>query len=593
MTAEQSLITGILAVALALFIRGPWRHDIVAMLALLAAVAAGLVPAGDAFAGFGHPAVITVAAVLVISRALTASGAVDFVLRAVTPAAASPQGHVAALSGVAAVLSAFMNNVGALALMMPVALQSAAKAKRSAALLLMPLSFGSILGGLMTLIGTPPNIIVAAYRGEVTGQAFSMFDYTPVGLAVALCGVVYVALAGWRLIPEARRRVVNHADLFQVEDYVAELRVPRGSAAVAMPVADLEAAMGDIDIQVVGLIRRKKRTVAGVRRETLKAADLLIVEGAPAELDRMASKFGLKIVGAEEPKAGLLVSADTVVAEAVVNARSAAEGRTVASLRLRGRFGVNLLAISRQGRPYRDRLRQVRLRAGDVLLLQGNAGRMPEVIAALGCLALAGREMQLGQRDKALLAAGLFAAALAAAAIGVVSAPVALAAAALAMVLTNLVSVREVYGAVDWPVIVLLGALIPVAGALQTTGTTGLIAEAILGIGAGAAPWLVLTIVLLVTMTLSDLMNNAATALVMAPIAMSIAGVLGVSPDPFLMAVALGASCAFLTPIGHQNNTLIMGPGGYAFGDYWRMGLPLEALIVAVGVPMILWVWPL
>ncbi|SLN25818.1 SLC13 family permease [Oceanibacterium hippocampi] len=593
MTVEQQIISGIVACALVFFIHGRWRYDLVALAALLAAVSFGLIPIDEAFAGFGHPAVITVIAVLIVSRALANSGAIEFITGLIEPATRTTTTHIAALSGIAAAFSAFMNNVGALALLLPTAMQSAIKAKRPPGILLMPLSFGSILGGLITLIGTPPNIIVATYRGQVGDGPFEMFDFTPVGLAVALAGLAFITLGGWRLIPRSHKSRANTAALYEIEEYVSELRVTEDSKAIGLTVRELEDKSGDDGIRIVGLIRREQRRFHGLPWLRLAEGDLLIVEANPTALEKQRKAYNLKFVGIEGSRSDLLKSDDVTVMEAVVPPRAKIEGRTPKEIGLRRKHGVNLIAVSRQGRPFRDKMDAIQFRAGDVMLLQGDAEALPDVITAIGCLPLAGRDWVLGKRHLALPAAGIFILAVTAAALGFVPLVLALCLAAGAMVMINVVPPRELYDAVDWPVVVLLGAMVPVAGALESTGTTELLAEQILAFSRDFGPVVILGIILVVTMTLSDIMNNAATAVVMAPISYGLANSLGVNPDAFLMAVALGASCAFLTPIGHQNNTLILGPGGYSFGDYWRLGLPLELLIVAVGLPALITVWPL
>jgi di/tricarboxylate transporter len=593
LTTEQIAIFAILAALFGLLAWGRWRYDVVAFVALLAAVLTGLVPSGEAFAGFGHPATITVAAVLVISRALAGAGATDALVRLVQRASARVSLHIAALAGLGGLLSCVMNNVGTLGLMMPVALQSARKAKRSPALLLMPLSFGTILGGLVTLIGTPPNIIVAAYRGEVAGSSFGMFDFTPVGGVVALAGLAFVALLGWRLVPKRAVQRAAAEDIFGIEDYVAEARVVEDSKAVDLTLAELAKQTEDIDAQVIGLIRGEHHQLRLRSREQLRPGDLLLIEAGPEAIDQFVSKLGLEFAGPRKARESLTQSPDSALAEMVVAPGSPIEGRRVSALRLQHRFGVNLLAVSRQGRPHRGRLRHLQFRIGDVLLLHGDGERLPEVASELGCLPLAARELSFGLRGKAPWLIGVFAAAIALASFGVLSMPIALALAVAVMVAGGLMPLRELYEGIDWPVIVLLGSLIPVGGALQSSGATGVIADAMLALTSGMPAVVVLVLLLVITMTLSDILNNAATAVVMAPIGVTVAARLDASADPFLMAVAVGASCAFLTPIGHQNNALILGPGGYGFGDYWRMGLPLELLIVTVATPMILLVWPL
>jgi di/tricarboxylate transporter len=593
MPYEQAAIFVILAVSLVLFIWGRWRYDIVAFLALLMSVLAGVVPYESAFDGLGHPATVTVAMVLIISRALSNSGAVDLIARHFTLTAKRLTLGIAALSGLGAGLSAIMNNVGALALLMPVALRAANKAKQSPAVILMPLSFGSILGGLVTLIGTPPNIIIATFREKSAGEPFGMFDFTPVGIVAAVVGVLFISTIGWRLIPAKRRRRMSSREFFDLEDYVSEARVPEDSPAVGLTVHDIEELTAKTGALIVGVIRKGRRGFGVARMETIKAGDLLIIEAGPDDIDSFIKTLKLEVVGIEGPKTSLLSAENVILLEAVVPPRARIERRTIKSERLRSRFGVTLLAVSRQGRPIRERLMSLPIKAGDVLLLQGDPDRLSEAISAIGCLPLAERGLQIGKRNQAGLCTGIFAAAIIAAATGALPFTIALALAALAMIMLRIVPPREIYDSVDWPVILLLGAMIPVGEALETTGATQLIAGAILNYGAGLPPVYILAMLMVVTMTLSDIMNNAATAVVMAPISVGIASQLGVNADPFLMTVAVAASCAFLTPIGHQNNMLIMGPGGYHFSDYWRMGLPLEILIIIVTLPTILWVWPL
>ncbi|MBC6439265.1 MAG: anion permease [Rhodospirillales bacterium] len=593
MTTGQIAICVIVLAVTVLFIRGRWRYDLVAFGGLMAAVAAGLIPARDAFSGFGHPAVITVLAVLVISRALANAGAVDMITRSVVRASSSPALHIAVLAGVAGLLSAFMNNVAALALLLPVALQSCARAERSPAMVLMPLSFGSILGGLATMIGTPPNVIIAQYRADMASEPFGMFDFTPVGAPVAVIGIVFVAGIGWRLLPASVRKRNVPADLFAIDDYLTEASVSEGADVVDMPLHELDDRLAAKDAQCIALVRGGRRLLSSARYIRIRADDVLLIEAAPEAITEVVNELGVELVGAGPDITEAFDAEDIALVEAIVPQGCRLEGHTPSSLRLGSRYGLNLLAVSRQGRPVRGRLRSFRFEAGDVLLIQGEREQVASSISSLGCLPLAERDLHLGQKREALPAIGLFAAAIAASAAGLAPITVSFSIAMLMMVLLRYVRLRELYETIDWPVLVLLGAMIPLGGALEASGTTTLIANQLLALLAGAPPMLLLTVVLVITMTLSDIMNNAATAIVMAPIAVGIATALGVSTDAFLMAVAIGASCAFLTPIGHQNNTLIMGPGGYRFGDYWRMGLPLQVIVVAVSVGLIAVAWPL
>jgi di/tricarboxylate transporter len=499
--------------------------------------------------------------------------------------------HVGALAGIAAAMSAVMNNVGALGILMPMALVSARKAARSPSLLLMPLSFGSMLGGLITLIGTPPNIIIATYRGQIGDAPFGMFDFAPVGLAVALAGVAFIALVGWRLVPQ-RAGARTKGELFDIENYVTEMRVPEDNPNIGKTLREIDEMTADIDAVIMDQIRGDRAYPPATRKQ-LRAGDILKIEASPEEIDKFVSKLGLEIggeVAGAEPREA---PDDATLMEVVVTPGSRLDGRLVGSLKLFARRGVTLLGVSRQGKPYHGRLRSFVIRPGDVLLLHGEAEQLADLVPAFGILPLAEREIHFGKRNKGPAVIAVFAAAIAAASFGLVPIHIAFGLAIVLLVIGGLMSTRELYDGIDWSVIVLLGSLIPVGGALQSTGATTLIADSVLTMTAGLPAAAVLIIVIVVTMTLSDVLNNAATAVVMAPIGATIAQRLGVSPDPFLMAVAVAASCAFLTPIGHQNNALILGPGGYRFGDYWRMGLPLEVLVIVVSVPVILLVWPL
>ncbi|MDW8399714.1 MAG: SLC13 family permease [Acetobacteraceae bacterium] len=594
MNLEQTTLVAILALAIAGFIWGRFRHDLVALAALLAAAVAGLVPAAQAFAGFGHPAVVTVAAVLVLSGALQRTGVVDEWTRRLLPSEAGPSLTIAVLCGFVAFLSSFMNNIGALALVMPAAIQAAARLGVPPGRLLMPVSFASLLGGMTTLIGTPPNLIVSGFRAEATGAPFAMFDFSLVGVPVALAGVAFISLLGWRLVP---RRDSGADRSFDIGAYLTEARVPEKAKAAGMPLAEIEAALAKADAQVVGFIRDGERVAAPDPRWRARPGDILVLEAEPRALASALSGLGLVI---EEAKAAeeegaprrAAAGAELRLVELVLRPGSPIAGLSAADIQLRRRHGVSLLAISRQGRRSVARLRQTRFAAGDVLLLQGPPQALAEFAAAAGAVPLAERPLALPDRKRGARAAGIFAGAVAAAASGLLSPALAFAGGALLVVAARVLPVRRLYEDIDWSVIVLLGALMPVAAALETTGAAALLAGGLLALVGPGSPALVLLVLMACTVVLTDVMNNAATAAVMCPIAIGAAGALGVSPDAFLMGVGIASSCAFNTPIGHQNNTLILGPGGFRFGDYWRMGLPLELLVLAVSVPLLLVAFP-
>ena len=590
MTIDQKILFALLFFVFVFLIWGRWRYDLVAFVALLVALLTGVVPKEQAFSGFGHPATVIIALVLIISRGLSNSGVIELLARYVVDASRKLAAHISIMSALAAALSAIMNNVAALALLMPVDLQAAKKAGRSPSLSLMPLSFASILGGMITLIGTPPNIVIAEYRNDRFGESFGMFDFAPVGLACAAVGVAYVALIGWRLLPAGRQGANAGKELFDLADYIAEVRVPEGSDVIGKQVRDLDELASKSGIDIIGLTRRGKRMPGLARATEIRVGDILVVEASPESLDEALGSFKLEYIGKGE---GVLEDEDLTLNEVVVQESSRIAERSAMSLRLLYRYRVALVGVSRQGKRFREHVRKLILKPGDVLLLLGDDDRLADITGRLGLLPLADRGQRVIQRNKVWLAVGGFALAIAIASSGKVYLPIALGCVVAVYVGLNIVPIREVYDSIEWPVIVLLGSMIPIGSALQTTGGTVLIADGIVTMTTGMSPVFVLTLLVVVTMTLSDVMNNTATAVIAAPLAVDIAERLGVESDPFLMGVAVAASCAFLTPIGHKNNTLIMGPGGYRFGDYWRMGLPLEILIVLVSVPTILVVWPL
>ncbi|MCF4099488.1 SLC13 family permease [Maritalea mediterranea] len=592
MTLDQIILFSLFFLVFVGLLWGKWRYDLVAFTALVVGLIAGVVPTDIAFEGFGHPATIIVALVLIVSRGLTNSGAVDLITRSVIDHSRSIGMHITMLGGIGGILSAFMNNVAALALLMPVDIQAAQKAGRAPGQTLMPLSFATILGGLITLIGTPPNIIIGSFRETALGEPFGMFDFAPVGLIVAVIGIAFVATVGWRLIPEQKQSKNSPKDLMELEGYVADLVVAEGSSAIGQQVKELDAVAEENDCIILGLSRRGKRLPGRARNEEIREGDSLIIEAAPASINALVGALGLQYQGQATSSKNAL-SGDLVLAEAVVGNDSRLIDRTAMNIRLLSRYGVSLLGLSRQGKTQREQVRKTKLQAGDIILLLGPPDAVEDVIPRMGCLPLADRGLQVTQYERAGLAIGLFAAALIAASIGWLYLPVALALVAVVFVYTDIVPIRELYDTIEWPVVVLLGSMIPLGSALESSGGTQLIVNGLAAATADLPAWVALTLLMIVTMTLSDVLNNTATAIVAAPIAVGLASQMGVNPDTFLMAVAIAASCAFLTPIGHKNNMLVLGPGGYSFSDYWRMGLPLEIIIVAVSVPALLVFWPL
>jgi di/tricarboxylate transporter len=590
MTLDQATLFLLFAAVFGMLLWGRYRYDLVAFTALMIGVVLGVVPTKDAFSGFGHPATLVVALVLIVSAGLVRSGAVFLITRTLVDSSRALGAHIALMGGIGAVLSAFMNNVAALALLMPVDIQTARKAGRAPGLSLMPLSFATILGGMVTLIGTPPNIIIASIRAESLGEPFKMFDFAPVGGVAAIAGLAFVALVGWRLIPDRGEGTDTKAELAQ---YIAELTIPDDSAHIGKRLAELDKAAEQADVAILGLIREDKRRYGRAANAILQAGDALILEATPDALDEFRAALSLAFSDAQRQEKLNAAGEGLEVIEVVVTESARIAHRTAQGIGLAWRQSTVLMGISRQGRRITKQVRKTDVLPGDILLLMCPRDHGPDVTEWLGCLPLAERGLSVTADEKVWLAIGLFAAAVAAASVGLLYLPIALGLVVITYVIFKILPIAEIYNHVEWPVVVLLGSMIPLGAALETSGGTSLISGALISLIGGLPAWAILTVLMVVTMTLSDVLNNTATTIVAAPVGIQMANTLGVSPDPFLMAVAVAASAAFLTPIGHKNNTLILGPGSYHFGDYWRIGLPLEILIIAVSIPAILVFWPM
>jgi di/tricarboxylate transporter len=590
MTLQQTFAFAILFGMMVMFAWGKLRYDLVAVLGLLIAVLAGIVPYDKAFSGFSDDIVIIVASALLVSAGVARSGVIERAIRPIAPYLTRTQVQVIVLTATVTVLSAFVKNIGALAMMMPVAFQLARRSDRPVSALLMPMSFGALLGGIVTMIGTSPNIIVSRVRQEIAGEPFGMFDFTPVGAGIALVGLLFL-MVGYRLLPRGRKGAGSMAAAFTLEGYTTEANVPDDSPLVGKTVGDLEK-LAENEVEVIMLLRSRNRRYAPQDGTTIKAGDILLLEGEPDVLERLVVEAKLKLARDETNKEVDTPADDIGVLEAVVGADSPLVDRTPAQMRLYERHGVNLLAVGRRGERVGHRMRSVKLQPGDVIVLRGNINTMPETLGDLRCLPLAARDLRLGGSRRGLLSVLVLGAAMALVSTNTLPVAIAFFAAAVVMLLVRALTLREAYNVMEWPILILLGALIPVSDALRSTGGTELIAGWLSAVGDLLPPLGTLALILVAAMAVTPFLNNAATVLVMGPIAASFAAKLGYRPDAFLMAVAIGAACDFLTPIGHQCNTLVMGPGGYRFSDYWRLGLPLSIIVVLVGVPLIAIFWP-
>ncbi len=589
MTLDQGLAFAIIMVMMGLFAWGRWRYDLVAVVALCASVAVGIVKPADAFKGFSDDIVVIVGSALVVSAAVARSGVIERAVRWLGPYLTTAQRQITALVGSVTLLSSFVKNIGALAMLMPIAFQFARRSGTSPSSVLMPMSFGALLGGIVTLIGTSPNIIVSRLRQELLGHPFNMFDFAPVGVGIAAVGFLFLCF-GWRLLPAHRKGSISMDAAFNLEGYTTEVTVPDGSPAAGLTVKALEE-LGEGEVEVITLLRGPIRRYEPAGNIVIKPDDVLILQGEPGALERIVALEKLRLTRDGKTHEIDAPGDEIGVVEAVVTPDSELVGNSAGQFKLFDRHAVNLLAISRKGRPIASRLRSVKLRAGDVVVLRGNLAAMPETLGELHLLPLAERDLRIGRRASVFPLAVLIAA-MALVALNVVPVAMAFFAAAVLLLCAGSLPLREAYDAIEWPILVMLGALIPVSDALRTTGGTELIAAGLSHAASNLPAIGALALLLAAAMAVTPFLNNAATVLVMAPIAAGFAKNLGYNPDPFLMAVAIGAACDFLTPIGHQCNTLVMGPGGYRFGDYWRLGLPLSLIVLVVGVPLIAIFWP-
>jgi di/tricarboxylate transporter len=588
---EKEIVFGILILAIGLFAWGKLRYDLVAIICLLLLVVTGMIPAEESFSGFSHPAVITVAMILVVSHGLSKSGLIEWVARWMMEKELSFTLQLAVLCSMVSLASAFMNNVGALAMTIPLVIHLAKKSGHSPSSYLMPIAFASLLGGMITLIGTPPNIIISTFRESHSGEGFGMFSFAPVGLGLTLIGLLFIVLGGWRLVPK-RNPQDPDKNKFNLDDYITEVIVIEDSKLKDEPRNKIhEFTKGNI--QVLNTIRNGQMIYAPGRNFIFKEKDILTIQGDPSDIKDFIDESNTELVGKEKGRLKTKESEEISLVEAVVMGNSGIIGRTASNMNMSFRYGINLLAISRSDQKIRKRIDHVEFKAGDVLLVQGESDKIDEALDRMGCIPLADRGINLGQPRKILMALSIFGLSLFLIIAGILPVQIAFTLAALLIILFKIIPLRDIYTSIDWPVIILLGALLPLGTALETSGGAAWIAEKILILKDSLPAWFILGLILVLTMFLSDIINNAATVVLMAPIALSVATGMGVNSDPFLMAVAVGGSCAFLTPIGHQSNALVMGPGGYSFTDYLRLGAPLEVLIVLIGTPLILFFWPL
>ncbi len=585
---DQTILAGTLIILMGLLIWGKWRYDAVTLLCLAALVLLGIVPANDAFSGFGHPAVVTVALVLLISKGLQEAGMVSLAGNLFSRLTLGENQFLIMIMVIAALLSSFMNNIGAMALLLPITLSVCQKMAWNPSKFLMPLAFASILGGMNTVIGTPPNIIIAQYREEYTGVSFNFFDYSLVGLAVSVLGILFISIIGYRLV-KVRENTTEITRLIDLKNYLFEVTVREDSKAIGLRLSEIKKIAGP-ETEILGLVNETGAVSSVSMATKIQAGQILVIKTSPDDISSIQEALGFEIAD----NLNTIQESDLDEMEVMVTAGSRLIGRKHEFLKRLASEDLALLGLWRQGAKFRTRLAREAFKVGDVLLLgvrtKDDEG-VKQKIKHLGLMPLMERELQtIPSRSRLLKSLVFFSLAIGLTAFNVIDIVVAFLLCVIAFISIKVLN-GNLYRNIEWPVVVMLAAMIPVGQALETSGISLNIANFISTTTQGMdMPWLIL-MVLVITMFVSDIVNNAATAVIMAPIAANLAIQAGHPVDPFLMAVAVGASCAFLSPIGHQCNTLVMAPGNYKFGDYWRLGLPLECVIVVISIPMILFVW--
>ena len=582
---------GLVVAMLLLFMWGKLRYDLVAMLILLAGATLGVVNPKHAFEGFSNPVIIIIASVLIVSKAISASGVLNGMMTTLLSRVSSTSGQVGMLTAFVTFLSAFIKNVGTLGIFMPVAMDTARRAGRSPSIYLMPLAFGSLIGGTITKIGTSPNLLISEVRVQNgASEPFALFDFLYVGLPLS-CAAILFLMIGWRLVPQRISAAKPGGE--NTAHYTTELKILEDSPLIGKDVSEVEA-LAEGDLIVTSIIRDNGHEYFPSRSWMLYKNDVIVVRADPKAAAKIVDKGKLQIVGADELDAPEGGHPELEIVEAVVIEDSPLVGNSPSAMRLRRRYDVNLLAISRSGTQIATRIGSHLFRPGDVIVFQGWSERLPAALQELGCLPLADRGLSgLGRQRQGLVSLAILAIAMVLISTKIVPVDVGFFGAAVLILLFRQLSLKEAYEAIEWPVIVMLGCLIPVGEGLKETGATDVVAQ-VLSTWATNMPGIyALGMMLVASMVLTPFLHHAAAVLVLGPVAAVLAKNLGYNVDPFLMAVALGCACDFLTPIGHQNNLLVMGPGGYRFFDYWRLGLPLSIIIAVGGTLLISFFWPL
>ena len=585
---QPALVLTILGLAILFFATGWLRMDMVSLLILLSLPLLGLISAEQAFSAFSNPAVITVAAMFVLSSAIANTGITAHLGRWILGFAEQNEVKlILSIMILTAISSAFINNIGAAAVLLPMVTGIAKKTEIPASRLLMPLAFGSLVGGVCTLIGTPPNILINALMLEYSGEQFSMFDFTPIGLILIIISTIYMLLIGRRLLPNNPPASISQ--LNQVKAYVSDILIPPSSSFIGKSLfaTGLES---NFHLKIRSLMRDQLKITAPRKSILLKAGDILFVEGEPEQLLKLKKNRDIEVV-AEDKSKPTTDSSDTArVVEVALTPTNELVGRTLREVHFRDTHGLNVLAIWRRGEPVVKRVDHVVLKFGDLLLIEGAESKILHLADKHDFLLLGGIKPEPYLPTKGPIALLIMFGIILLATSGILSIMHSATIGAVLMIFSRCISLSDAYESIHWPVIMLIAGTLPLGMAMETSGASDLLAEQMTNLAGPYGPWVTLSVLFFVTMLLTCVMSNAATAVLLAPIAFDLSVRFAVNPQPFFMAVALASSTCFMTPVSHQSNALVLGPGGYHFIDYLKVGTPLNLLVwicATVLIPLI------
>ena len=591
MTQENILVLVILAAAVILFVSERLRVDLIALLVLITLRITGLITIEEAFSGFASPAVITVWSVYIVSGGLFKSGIADilanFMLRL------SGQSYLRLLFIImitVGIMSSFMNNIGAVAILLPAVVSAGRKINVAPSKLLIPMAFTSLLGGKMTLIGTPPNILATSIMESYGGmEPFGFFDFTPMGAIVLVVGILYFLLIGNHLLPD-RTPSGQLSESYQIRDYLSEVRVKDKSSLVGKTLAESQLGQ-NYNLNVVQIHRSGERLRVPSQNPVFRSGDILLVQGSSQNILKSYETLDLEAI--PEWKFEDFSQGTQTMIEVTLSPRSKMQGQTLKEIDFRAHFGLTVLALQHRGKSIFSNLADIPLDFGDAMLIQGPEDRIAQLRRDEDFLILETPPMETKRTQKAPLAVLILAGVLLVVSMRILHVSTAMLIGAVLMILTGVLKMDEAYQAIEWKSVFLIAGMLPMGIAMQNSGTALFLAQKIVDVVGNWGTIAVLMGIFLMTALTTEVMSNAAATVLVTPIAIDAARSLGANPQTFVMAVVIAAATSFLMPIGHQANVLVFGPGGYKFGDYTRVGIWLNIIIFFVVLVFLPLIWPL